>query len=90
MEGTPAHIDIKDVESGIKSIEGVDSVHDIHIWTITSGIDVMTAHVCINDLSKGDEYLDKIKGILRDKFNILHSTIQLETGTCSEEELTNI
>jgi len=90
MEGTPSHIDLKVVEDRIKSVNGVISVHDIHIWTITSGIDVMTAHVCIQDITDGNRILKDIKEKLINDFKILHSTIQLETDECKEEELINI
>ena len=90
MEGTPSHIDIESVKDDISAIEGVESVHDVHIWTITSGIDVMTAHVCIKDFTQGDKILTSIKHKLINDYNILHSTIQLETEGCKEEELINI
>ena len=90
MEGTPSHIDLEAVEDRIKRVDGVISVHDIHIWTITSGIDVMTAHVCIRDFADGNNILKNIKEKLINDFNILHSTIQLETDECKEEELINI
>ena len=90
MEGTPSHINFDSVEEEINKIEGVKSVHDIHIWTITSGIDVMTAHVRIQDFTNGDEILSNIKDKLINEFSILHSTIQLETESCKEEDLINI
>lgn len=90
LEGTPSHIDLESVQEEIVKVEGVESVHDIHVWTITSGIDVMTAHVRIGDFTRGDEILCNIKDILVNNFNILHSTIQLETELCKEEELINI
>ena len=90
LEGTPTHLDIEEIENELSNVEGVHSVHDIHIWTITSGIDVMTAHVNIADFSDGSEILNRIKKVLVDKFGILHSTIQLETDDCQESELINI
>jgi len=90
LEGTPSHIDLDEVEDELSGIEGVLALHDIHIWTITSGIDVMTAHVKIADFSEGNKILNDIKKLLVSKFNILHSTIQLETDMCEESDLINI
>ena len=90
LEGTPSHIEISDVEQELLKIDGVNAVHDTHIWTITSGIDSMTAHVEIADFSDGNEILIKIKKVLVDKFGIIHSTIQLETEECKECDLINI
>jgi cobalt-zinc-cadmium efflux system protein len=90
LEGTPTHIDIDKVEKELSGVEGVIAVHDIHIWTITSGIDVMTAHVEIADFADGNGILIDIKKVLVSKFNILHSTIQLETDECKESDLINI
>ena len=90
LEGTPTHIDIESVKNDICCVENVSAVHDIHIWTITSGIDVMTAHVCIDDFSKGEQTLQDIKNVLVNDYRILHSTIQLENENCIEGELINI
>ena len=90
LEGTPSHLDIEEIKDELSNVDGVLSVHDVHVWTITSGIDVMTAHVNIADFSDGCEILNNIKKILVQKFNILHSTIQLETDDCKESELINI
>ena len=89
LEGTPSHIEIAEVEQELAKIEGVVAVHDTHIWTITSGIDAMTAHVEIEDFNAGDNILVEIKKVLVQKFNILHSTIQLETEGCKECDLIN-
>jgi len=90
LEGTPTHIDVDKVEKELSNVNGVIAIHDIHIWTITSGIDVMTAHVEISDFKEGDRILTDTKKILVTKFNILHSTIQLETDECKESDLINI
>lgn len=90
LEGTPTHIEINEVEQELLKLNGVVSIHDTHIWTITSGIDAMTAHIEIEDFNNGNEILTGIKKILVEKFNILHSTIQLETEECKECDLINI
>ena len=90
LEGTPTHIEIDEVEQELSRIKGVVSIHDTHIWTITSGIDAMTAHVEIEDFSAANGILIEIKKVLVEKFKILHSTIQLETEECKECDLINI
>ncbi len=90
LEGTPTHIEIDEVEQELSRIKGVVSIHDTHIWTITSGIDAMTAHVEIEDFSAANAILIEIKKVLVEKFKILHSTIQLETEECKECDLINI
>ena len=53
MEGTPPEIDLVLLEGSIKEIPGVVSVHDLHVWTITSGLDAMSCHVVIADMNSG-------------------------------------
>jgi cobalt-zinc-cadmium efflux system protein len=45
LEGTPSHIDLASVEAAITGTEGVDGVHDLHVWTISSGMDALSAHI---------------------------------------------
>lgn len=81
LEGTPANINATAVEQELKTIPGVRAVHDLHIWTITSGRNALTAHVVINDLSNSVKILREIHKLLADKFNLTHSTIQIEDPT---------
>lgn len=82
MEGTPAHINLKSVEEAIKQVRGVNDVHDLHVWTITSGVDAMSAHITVEDLTQGGRILAELKYTLRDNFEIEHTTIQLEEQCC--------
>lgn len=84
MEGTPATIDLKLVEETIKQVEGVIAIHDLHVWTITSGVDAMSAHVTVKDTVKGDDILADLQGALKSQFGIDHVTIQLEVEHCSQ------
>jgi cobalt-zinc-cadmium efflux system protein len=89
LEAVPKHIEMDKVIQMIKNVEGVDGIHDLHIWTITSGIFAMSAHVLVQDrmVSHTREILDTINRELAEHFNITHTTLQLECGqgeNCAE------
>jgi len=79
MEGTPSHINCTKVEQTMKSIEGVQTVHDLHIWTLTSGLILLTAHVVINEHKPWSQIIDNLRATIQKDFGITHTTIQLET-----------
>jgi cobalt-zinc-cadmium efflux system protein len=79
MEGVPLNISYEEVKKSILEVKGVTGVFDLHLWTITSGFDAMTAHVVISDISKSQSILKEITSILEKKYNITHNTIQIET-----------
>lgn len=87
LEGTPAHINIVSVETAILETEGVNAVHDLHIWTITSGLEALSAHVCHNDSIVQAELLKRLRQRLHDEFGIDHLTIQMETPDFEDEEV---
>ncbi len=84
LESVPGHIDIDTVAMEIAKIKGVREAYHIHVWTITSGVYAMSAHVLIDDqlVSGSREIIDEIRSLLSEKFNVLHSTIQLECDRC--------
>jgi cobalt-zinc-cadmium efflux system protein len=77
MEGTPGHIDVDTVHQAIRALPGVHSVHDLHIWTITSGLIALSAHVRIEEKSQ-HTLLKDVRQVLYEQFGIRHSTIQIE------------
>ena len=79
MEGVPSNIDYEEVKNAILQVKGVTGIFDLHIWTITSGMDALSAHVVILDQAKSQIILKEIESILENKFKIIRSTIQLET-----------
>jgi cobalt-zinc-cadmium efflux system protein len=79
MEGVPINISYEEVKKAILQIKGVTGVFDIHIWTITSGMDAITAHVVVSDPSKSQIILKEISSMLEKRFKITHTTIQIET-----------
>jgi cobalt-zinc-cadmium efflux system protein len=82
MESVPGHLDVAEVQRGMASAAaGVVAVHDLHIWTISSGQHALSAHVVVAtaDLGRNDEILTAVKTTLRDRFQIRHATIQIES-----------
>ncbi len=85
LEGTPAHINLAAVEASIKQTEGVLDVHDLHVWTITSGMEALSAHVRFDKTVAQNDLLKSLRRALHDEFNINHLTIQMETPDSAGE-----
>ncbi|MGH9947701.1 MAG: cation diffusion facilitator family transporter, partial [Pyrinomonadaceae bacterium] len=79
LEGTPSHINLSLVESAIIGTDGVAGVHDLHVWTISSGIDALSAHITHADSVTHSELLSVVRERLHSQFGIDHLTIQMET-----------
>lgn len=79
MEGTPSHISYEDVKQALLGVRGVTGLFELHIWTITSGINALSAHVVVIDTSRSQEILKEISSLLERRFGISHSTIQIES-----------
>ncbi|MBS1962319.1 MAG: cation transporter [Bdellovibrionales bacterium] len=86
LEGTPVGIDIKEIRSEITSVPGVKSIHDLHVWSLTSGKHVLTAHVEVGVGADRDGILDRTRSILSDKFKIEHITIQTEAINATDND----
>ena len=86
MEGTPVHIDLDEIRETIRGVPGVQGVHDLHVWTITSGMVAMSGHVVVGDSDYREATLERIRQPLHDQFGIDHATIQLEINACDEAE----
>lgn len=84
LETVPGHIALDKVTEIIMSVKGVVEVHDLHIWTITSGIYALSTHILIQDqmLSRTHEIIASINDELIKNFNITHTTFQLECEKC--------
>ncbi|HEX3184383.1 MAG TPA: cation diffusion facilitator family transporter [Pyrinomonadaceae bacterium] len=85
LEGTPAHINLAAVEDAILATDGVDNVHDLHVWTITSGRDALSAHVIHAQSISQPDLLRELRAKLHDRFGVDHLTIQMETPDCEDE-----
>ncbi len=80
LESTPKHIDLSAVESAIAERSAVLNVHDLHVWTISSGMEALSAHVAHDRSIPETELLLDIRDLLQERFGISHLTIQLETA----------
>jgi cobalt-zinc-cadmium efflux system protein len=78
MEGVPPHLDIRDIEAAMSTVQGVCAVHDLHVWTLTSGKDAMSSHVVVDNLVVGDQIIRALHKLLHERFGIEHTTIQIE------------
>lgn len=80
LQTAPAHIDIPTLEGGLKDLDGVTDVHDLHVWTLTSGMEVASAHLSIDDDADAADVLNRARERLRDDFDIDHATLQVEAA----------
>lgn len=79
LEGTPAHIDLSAVADAILGTEGVTGIHDLHVWTISSGIYALSVHINHDSSTDHSDVLAIVRDKLSDEFGIDHLTIQMET-----------
>ncbi len=86
LEAVPRDINMRKLIDEIRNIKGIKDVHDIHLWTITSGLHALSGHVLIDDIltSHSDEILSEINELLRDHYRISHTTIQFECEACED------
>lgn len=87
MEGVPAHLDAGEVRTAILGVNGVVGVHDLHIWTISSGRLAMSGHVVVEECRRGCDVVTEVAALLRTRFGIGHPTIQVEPPGFVEDEL---
>jgi len=86
MEGTPATVDIALLERNLLAIPGVIAVHDLHVWTITSGIDAMSCHLVLADMAQSRVTLLSAQELMKSKFGLTHTTVQIEDQGLREAE----
>lgn len=78
LEGTPSDVNLAAVRAAVGDLPGVREMHDLHVWTLTSGVNAMSAHVVILDDSLHDALLSAVHDTIRSNFKIAHVTVQLE------------
>lgn len=87
LESTPSRIDSTRVEDSLKQLSGVTKVHDLHIWTVTSGFDSLTCHLIVEDGLPSYPVLGEALELLQREFGISHATIQIENSSVQHSEL---
>jgi cobalt-zinc-cadmium efflux system protein len=89
LESTPQDIDLNDMVSDLRAVEGVRGVHDLHVWSITRSVRILSAHIVTDDvaISRGAALQRAVKEIVRCKYGVGHATLQLECVGCEGDEL---
>ena len=80
MEGTPPGVSLPEVQRAIAAAPGVAEVHDLHIWSLTSGIAAVSGHVRVDDEANPQRVLTNLGTMLREQFGLSHVTLQVETS----------
>lgn len=86
LEATPKDVGLENVVKSISELDEIEGVHDVHIWTITSGMYAMSAHIYIKDImvSETQQIMSNINTLVNEKFSIGHTVIQFESNVCSD------
>jgi cobalt-zinc-cadmium efflux system protein len=84
LEGTPSGVALPDIRAGMEAVEGVINVHDLHCWSLGSQSRALACHVTIDDIPPSESLciLEKLNHVLKDHYNICHTTIQFEHTGC--------
>jgi cobalt-zinc-cadmium efflux system protein len=84
LEGTPRGLSLEEIRRTLSGIEGVEDVHDLHVWSLGSNSHALSSHVTIADIppSESNRILERINGVLREQFRIHHTTLQFEHVVC--------
>jgi cobalt-zinc-cadmium efflux system protein len=85
LEAVPEHLDLAEVEEALLRIAGIEGIHDVHAWTLTSGVYAMNVHIVVKDrlVSTCSPLLKEVNDVLRTKFQITHTTVQFELKDCA-------
>jgi cobalt-zinc-cadmium efflux system protein len=86
LEGTPSDVNITAVRKGIEGVPGVAGVHDLHVWSLTSGVNAMSVHAVLAAGAKHDEVLAAVQRYVTANFKISHVTVQVESEGCAAWE----
>lgn len=83
FESVPTHIDVDEVRRALLAVPGAEAVHDLHVWTIGTGFDALSAHVTSDCTRSSEDLLRDLRSVLRDRFGLEHVTIQVEAEQCA-------
>ena len=86
LEGTPADVNIAALRESLEKIEGVAEIHDLHVWSLTSGVNAMSCHAVLADGAEHDDLLARVHEHCTKEFKISHVTVQTERGDFAEHE----
>lgn len=86
LEGTPSDVNLTAVREGVASVAGVAGIHDLHVWSLTSGINAMSVHAVLAEGAAHDDVLTRVRQHVTSNFKINHVTVQVESAACAENE----
>lgn len=78
LEGVPSRLNVPQVKLALQRLGGVRAVHDLHIWSLTTGVESLSVHLCLSDGSNPHQLIREARDVLAEKFGIKHTTIQVE------------
>jgi cobalt-zinc-cadmium efflux system protein len=84
LEGTPREVDLAALRSAMEGVPGVKTVHDLHVWTLTSGVHALSAHAILQEGATHGQVLGDLRSRVTAGFPISHVTVQLEERCCGE------
>lgn len=84
MEAAPSHIEVEQLRHAMEAVAGVEQIHDLHVWTLTTGQHALSAHVVVDGTVDGEEAREALQELLSGRFDVDHVTLQVErTRPCS-------
>lgn len=86
LEGTPSDISLGALREALGKVSGVSAIHDLHVWTLTSGVNAMSVHAVLAEGALHDDVLAAVRECADHNFKIAHSTVQVERQGCAEHE----
>ncbi len=86
IEGTPADVDLPKLRESLEKVEGVAGIHDLHVWSLTSGMNAMSVHAVLADTAEHDDVLARVHEHCTENFKISHVTVQTERGDFATHE----
>ena len=87
LDNVPEDLDMNEVKAAIEAVPDVVGVHHLHAWSLTTGKNIVSAHVLIGDFATGEPTLQRIQSMLKSDFSIYFSTVQVETEVCPDIEV---
>ena len=87
LEGTPEGMNPEEIATTIAAVAGVEAVHDLHVWSISSDVRALSAHVVVDGhptLEDAQQVAGRVKSRLSERFRIVHATLELECETCED------
>jgi cobalt-zinc-cadmium efflux system protein len=86
LEGTLSDVNLTALRDALLAVTGVAGIHDLHVWTLTSGVNAMSVHVMLRDGADHDGVRSAVRSAVSGPFRIAHVTVQAERGHCGDRE----